>query len=36
MSQQNNPSEKLHLFLGFKKIGILSNVGRKFEKVMER
>ena len=32
ITEPNNPSEKLHLFLGFRKIGILSNVGRKFEK----
>ena len=32
ITEPNNPSEKLHLLLGFKKIGVLNNVGKKFRK----
>jgi len=32
ITEPNNASEKLHLLLGFKKIGVLNNVGKKFGK----
>ena len=32
ITEPNNASEKLHLHLGFKKIGVLNKVGRKFGK----
>ena len=32
ITEPNNASEKLHLLLGYKKIGVLSNVGKKFGK----
>ena len=32
ITEPNSASEKLHLLLGFKKIGVLNNVGKKFGK----
>jgi phosphinothricin acetyltransferase len=32
ITEPNNASEKLHLLLGFEKIGVLNNVGKKFGK----
>ena len=32
ITEPNNASEKLHLLLGFKKIGLLNKVGKKFGK----
>tara|TARA_B100001057_G_scaffold200996_1_gene201761 strand:- start:2399 stop:2902 length:504 start_codon:yes stop_codon:yes gene_type:complete len=32
ITEPNNASEKLHLLLGFKKVGVLNNVGKKFGK----
>ena len=32
ITEPNNPSEKLHLLLGFRKVGVLNKVGKKFGK----